>query len=561
MSRVFLIECAETRRFPSLPWSLLASSMAELEPVRLQVHPFALAESGVPADARLVLLDTRFPVRESCRFVEEIAPAPVVLYGPYALDRFEAIPVRAAMIGPAREALVDLAKRAARGGGLRHADVASIPRLAIRRGNAVRSEDADLTSARHAGVAEGGRVQEAAGGTERALWSIPTPGAWPSMEDLLLPFLPSLDWDYRGPRRRLEDADTRRVQLWWPTRVEGAPSIEERDAARVPGVDETTPEPVDIDPRWDPPAREAIRAWLANDPSGALFPLHAVSRDQALSLLVEQARAFGRLGHPTFRIVSSDPTVLLASWLGLLSRVNEEPVEVVLSPSVAALRRTDGMRQELLGAAHRTGRLVVDRVPFAAFDDRSLRLRGHRETHWDLRWVARLLTEIDGSFGGKVRSRWGHRLELLDPWTTPREVIDTLAAIEEDAPFLKGQAHPSSFLAVPSRYSTIGRRIAAAGSLCQGPTESGWDFEFQDPRMGTYVSLAQQGLGPLLEGIGRLRLAAAGRERAITEARFRWIRQLAECVDSDLESATSSWGKVLGGVTREVAIDMKRESD
>ena len=538
MSRVFLIECAESRRFPSLPWSLLASSLAEVEPARLQVHPYALAEAGVPSDARLVLLDTRFPVRESLKFVESVAPATVVLYGPYALDRFESIPVRAAMIGPSRSGLVELAKLAIHAESATDADLASIPRLALRN-------------------RPGGDPNE----DEPASWSIPSPGPWPSMEDLLLPFQPSLEWKYCGPRRRLEDADTRRVSLWWPTRVEGAPSIEERDAARLPGVDDATPAQMEIDPRWEPSARDAIRAWLRADPNGALFPLHAVSRDQALSLLVEQARAFGRLGHRAFRIVSSDPSVLLASWLGMLSKLDEAPSEVVLSPSVAALRRTDGMRQELLGAAHHCARLVVDRVPFPSFDDRSLRMRGYRETHWDVRWVARLLAEVDGSFGGKVRSRLGHRLELLDPWTTPRELVDSLAAVEEDAPFLKGQCHPSSFLTVPSRYSAIGQRVAEAASLRSGPSESGWDWGFQDPRMGTYLALAQQGLGPLLEGIGRLRLAAAGRERAIVEARFRWIRQLAECVDSDVESAASSWGKVLAGVTREVAIDMKRETD
>ena len=565
--RLLLIECVGRRQLPSLPWALLSASLGQsVAHDRLQVHEFALSSlvrepsvrgwglgnsrpgapgvgngrgadlpgAGLPgADPyALVYLDTRFPVREAAAFVLAVAPVPVVLYGPYALDRFEQLPVRGAMIGPARQELCALGLSALRG--------PSSPT-----GEDYRSLDRFL-------------LREGSGHEER--WSVTSIGPWPPAESVIQPFDLSFDWDYIGPRRREDPARPDRAAPWWPEPVSDVPSAVDRHVAKLPlpGAEDAL-SPPRFDPRWTEASVPLLHGLLERDPDAELFRFEARPRSESIALLVEQVRVLARLGHRSLEVLVEDPFPILLPSLRELGRADLRPQEVVLSPSIQVLRRSEGIRQELLGAAQLCARLTLRDIEFSGFDDRSLRLRGLNGTHWDQRWVARLLTELDGSFGGQLSATRGHRIALFDPWIRPRELLESLVAIDEDAPFLKAHVHPGASLRIPSRHGPRGRRIDDAGLLTasRGAT-SGWAYEFADPRMASFHELAQRGLGPLVESVGRLRLPGEARQHAIIEARFRWFRQLAELFETDPEGSAGSWGKVLASVTRQVAVDMRR---
>jgi hypothetical protein len=350
-----------------------------------------------------------------------------------------------------------------------------------------------------------------------------------------------------------------RAAPWWPEPVTDAPSILERDAARIPlpSADGELP-PRRFDRRWTKPSLPVLAELLERDPEAELFGFQGGPRSESITLLVEETRVLSRLGHRSLVVQAQDPGPLLLPWLRELSRTDLRPQEVVLSPSIRVLRRSEGIRQEILGAAQLSERLTLQGIEFANFDDRSLRLQGLGETHWDQRWVARLLCELDGSFDGRIAATTGHRLSLFDPWLGPRELLESLVAVEEDAPFLKAQVHSDASLRIPSRHGSLGRRIEEAGLLSAGRAGSGWEFRFEDPRMQSFHELSQQGLGPLVESVGRLRLSPEARQLAIVEARFRWFRQLAEAFETDPDGSGASWGKVLAAVTRQVAVDMRR---
>jgi hypothetical protein len=537
---LLLVRCVRAEGPPPFSWALLASRAAAAAPcVRIQAHPLGLgalaaelrAETrgpGVP----LVVLDTEFPVAEAAAFVAAIAPQSCLLHGPYALDRFEQLPVRAALVGPGSADLPGLLSRWAAPSGIDDGTLLDHPGLLVRQ----------------------------VGPDGEGWTATPQPG-WPTLESARDLDPSALEWSYRGPEKHRSSRTLATIALRWPESFRDFVTHEEREAAgRARSADERKGElpPPDFDARWSAGSPAVLRALLAQDPSARLFQFAPPSRREAVDLLVDEILFLGRLGHRSLAVSAADPSPILLTVLRELERRSAAPIRLVLSPSVTAVRRVEGMRQEILAAAHLVEHLVVDDVAFHGFDDRGLGDDGRPGTHWDQRWVARLLAEVEAGSDGRISATRGHRLSLIDPFTRPPDLVAALAAIDEDGSFLKPLVHPGAFLPVPSRHGTLGRRIAAAALLRPARTVSGWGYELADPRLRAYLDRAQQGLGPLLESIGRLKLDAETRAQAVVEARFRWMRQLAEHFEHEGNDDGENWGKVLAAVTREIAVQMRR---
>lgn len=540
MNSPVLVRCVSEEGPPPLPWAHLASRLAAVGPRnRVQAHPLGLAPLAADLGSgsrepgsrtALVVLDTEFPVAEAAAFVAAIAPTPVVLYGPYALDRFEQLPVRAAVLGPAGADLPTL--------------------LEVWCAHPDRVDDAFLGD--HPGLL----LRSGTGAFER--WTAtPHPG-WPRSIALGRLTAAALDWSYWGPDKHRSAATDGTLALCWPTSFTDFATTEEREAAGRAARLTTELPPARFDPRWTAPSSARLQALLEQDPSARLYQLAAPTRKEAIAHLVAEIQDLVRLGHRTFAVSLEDPTPVLLAVLRELERRDAAPSRLVLSPGIQSLRRIEGIRQELHSAALLVGRLVVEGVAFHGFDDRGLGADGRPGTHWDQRWVARLLTELESSRSDRITSTRGHRLSLVDPFTAPPDIVASLAAIDEDGAFLKPLVHPGAFLPIPSRHGSLGRRFEAAGYLRPARTASGWGYDFADARLGAYLDRAQQGLGPLLESVGRLKLDPEIRAQAVVEARFRWMRQLAEHFERDREEDGESWGKVLAAVTREVALQMRR---
>ncbi len=529
---VAVVEYAECPQPPRWPSVVLASALhsSEFAVSRLQVHDLGAEALLAWCDAHppnLIFLDSRFSIRSLRKVCSALKEIPLVLQGPYALDRFELTTCDFAFVGPIRLEAATLAHRVLRSKNGR-SRLRSIPRLLIR--------------------------------SETSIWQMSEDWTPPSALEILGPATETEGWEYLGPQRR-SPGPPRPAEIW-------SPSPEARPDPPLFGLEGEVRRTEhlllpSLDSRFDTTGRSDRSHPFAGATETSLYEWReTLPLQDVLQLVDVQTHHYLQTGARTLALKMDDPFDLIPLWARRLADAEVQPREVHLSPTVPALKRVTYLPEALQPLLDLGVHVRVVRVPFFSFDDRNLKLLGHGATHWENRWVARLLIEAEGYDDGRIRSVDHHRLLLLDPWSRMADLLDSLVAIEEDAPFLKASVHPGSVVEVESRYSPIGRRAEADGLLSTESTRTGWSYSFAHEETALYVELAHRGMVPLLETIGRMKLAPLRRQEVIEEARFRWMRELAVHLQRSRDSHAAveeSWGKVLGSVVRELATDVRKD--
>jgi hypothetical protein len=288
------------------------------------------------------------------------------------------------------------------------------------------------------------------------------------------------------------------------------------------------------------------------------YGLCPVPREVPFDRVLAQADHWWSQGARAFELLGPDPFAHAESLLGHLARQDRRPERVVLSPSLPALRQHEAMILRL-HAAHPATAVEVTGLSFF-LAGRPLGFPGVDTSQWEARRIARVLRRIEEGADARLSVLAGHDLRLLDPYSTLEEVLDSLQAVEEDAPFLKASLEVEE----PVLPATTGSAVAIqwdADGLAVSGRSLGISFGYRSPEIPLYRDLLARGMAPLLEAVGRLRLPPSERDRLAVEGRFRWFRELARFIVSKRggkSDPADGWGRVLAGVTGELGLDRAR---
>ena len=486
----------------------------------------AMADELIANQVRLVAIDSIFPLDVVRRWKARLGAIPVVVGGLNAIPLFERAPLEFAILGPARQAIGDLADRL-----LDHDPaVEEVPNLFFRRSS--------------------GRVPE----LDDPIDASPRTLDW-DLERELFPYAPHLSWEYRGPSGRHALSDRHGVSLLpeW-----GCPY-------RTPLA---LPEECADDRTSMRPGNYTGRAWqrvvdtYLEDSAACSFCIFRYQGFQAgsiarqIELLLPQVRYLWSEGIRSFALQSESPFRLVGPLIDAMLQAGMRPEEMRLRTMVTVLRAQEETITETLARIAELGVAVsITQVGFESFVDRALALYHKGVTNHENRRAARFLRRLDRSGGGRVRTVHGHGLILFDPWTTLPELLENLEAIESDAPFLKKAVSLDSKLVLYSPYAPVARRVRAAGLLVESEYEFGLDYRFVDPEVERFRELCSRGLAPLLEAVGRRSLEPELRARLGIEARFRWFRELASAMVGESGSSGRHWGHVLAEVIRGLGLE------
>lgn len=282
---------------------------------------------------------------------------------------------------------------------------------------------------------------------------------------------------------------------------------------------------------------------------------HSPQADPTTERILDQVRQWYRLGTRRFVIDSPDPWRPLLAAVQRLDGDSAEGVRFEVTSSLASLRLEERtIRSLALEVADRGIRVEITGLLFPGFHDRILQWLAPGFTHWDLRWSAGFLQSLDREFAGPhFTATQGHRLILFDPWSTLSELDETLAAIDEEAAFLRPAVSLAARLPLPHPYDDVSQRIREAGLLEE--THHGADrFRFADPELDLFTGIAANGVAPIFEALGRLRIGPRDWPSIQAQAMFRWFRELSAAVRDDPRIG-STWGRVVAKVVQDLETD------
>ena len=487
----------------------------------------ATADELLADEVQLCALDSIFPLDLVRRFKARLGAVPVVVDGLNALAVFERAPIEYAIIGPAREAmglLADLLSRRFAGGAEERGEE-EIPNLFYRRGDAIDASPIEVE------------------------WRL---------ESELFPYAPPLEWEYRGPSGRHPLADRHGVSVvpeW------GCPYQTPHALPEACADDRTTLRPAGYSDRaWS----RVVETYLdgAAACSFCIFRYQTYTPGktaQAIEALMTQIDYLWAQGIRSFAIQSESPFRLLDPLLEALAKDGKRPEELRLRTMVTVLKAQETAIEAALARVAEAGIGVsITQVGFESFVDRSLTLFHKGVSSHENRRAARFLRRLDRGGQGRIRTIHGHGLILFDPWTTLDELLENLDAIDSDAPFLKKAVSLDSKLYLYSPYAPVARIVRSAGLMTETPYEFGLDFRFVDPAIDRFRDLCGRGLAPLLEAMGRMKLAPELRARLAIEARFRWFRELATYLRDEGPRASEggkSWGHILAEVIHGLGLE------
>ena len=273
--------------------------------------------------------------------------------------------------------------------------------------------------------------------------------------------------------------------------------------------------------------------------------------------ILEQLRVWHRLGTRHFRIEAANPWREVRD--ALLGAEDEilDGLHLEITSSLPSLRLEETtIRQVAREAARHSVHLRITRLFFPGFHDRVIRWLAPGTSHWDLRWTAGLLQALDREFAASgITATSGHRLVLFDPWTTLEELEETLAAVDEEAPFLRPAVSLDARLPLLHPYDDRSLVIDQAGLLRITPTGR-MDFEIVEPRTRTFVEIAAAGLAPILEALGRFDTTAEEWTELQAQAIFSWFRELSNALRGD-DDVRATWGRIVAKVIQHLQVDRR----
>jgi hypothetical protein len=452
VARLLLLQCELEHRHqaPHVAMALFAADLRGAgHAVRcVLVHPSALDELDLDAD--LILLDSIFPFGLIAR-LRGRTDAPLLVGGHNALQHVLRGPATAALVGPARRT-VPAAVAALLGG-----DRAAVPGLWWREG----------------GVVDCGP---------------PAPRRSPA--DEVLPFEPLHDWAYLGPPRA--PGSNLRV----PSIVAAMGCVWNRSTAAEPfyaGVRARLP-----DLAMSDRARATLRSEFVDREGGCTFctfrytPPARHRAERGLALLLEQARAWVERGARGLSLQTEDPFPWLDGLLagleaeGLAGRIQELHARTI---PWLLLRHADGLRATLATCRRLGIHLVLGQIGFEAFDERSLAVYHKGISAADNRRAARTLAGIEAEHPVAFSGTRGHGLIPLHPWTRPEDLLENLAALRADAPWLLPSLRPDRRLELYNEWTPLFWKAQDEGLLEPAPGRFGWDWRFADERTGEIVAV------------------------------------------------------------------------
>lgn len=439
------------------------------------VHPSALDEVELEAD--VVLLDSIFPFGLVARLRQRTS-APLLVGGHNALQHVLRGPARTALVGSVRRS-VPAAVEALLGGAREQ-----VPGLWWR---------------------EDGRVD----------CSPPAPRRRP--EDEVLPFLPHHDWEYLGPPRA--PGSNLRV----PSIVAEMGCVWNRSTQEEPFYAGVRPRLPDV-PMTER-ARAALQEQFVGREGGCTFctfrytPPARHRAERGLSVLMTQARAWIERGARGLSLQTENPFPWLEPLLGALEdeglagRIQELHARTI---PWLLLRNVEPLRAALRTSRRLGVHLVLGQIGFEAFDERSLAAYHKGISAPENRRAARLLAELEEEHAPAFSGTRGHGLIPLHPWTRPEDLLENLAALRQDAPWLLPSLRPNRRLELYNEWTPLFWKAQDEGLIERAPGRFGWDWRYADERTGEIVAVwgallsdvavpRPELAGELLEALVRLR--------------------------------------------------------
>ncbi len=394
----------------------------------------------------LLVLDSIFPFA----FVERLAAigAPVVVGGHNALQHALRGPCDLAIVGPGRAALRRLVETLAAAG-----DPLSVPGVWRRRA---------------------GRVECG-----------PDPGPM-RLDAELEPFEPDLEWAYAGPPRAPES------NLRVPSVVAAAGCVWNRSTLGDGGpYADVRPRLPDIAMSAEAERRLRVEVEQEGGCTFCAFRYTAPSRG-SLDRVLQQASALLQRGARGLSLQTEHPTPTLLPLLrGLHQRGLSDRVEELHARTIPwlLLEHRDALVEAIELAARLDVRLVMGQVGFEAFDDPTLGVYHKGLTAEQNRAAARLLGELSAEHPGFIGTA-GHGLIPLHPWSTPEDLLETIAACRADAPWLLHQVHPASRVEFYDEWTPLFWKAQDDDLLKLAPDRFGWDWTYADARTGEAMAVA-----------------------------------------------------------------------
>ncbi len=483
MADLVLLQCELEHRHqaPHLAMCLFARDLIDAgHRVRCAlVHPGAIAEAAAWAEGSdLLILDSIFPFG-LVRRLQDATGLPVLVGGHNALQHALRGPAEFAITGPGRKALSAFVEAWPDG------DFGTVPGLWFERD----------------GVLDCG----------------PTPPIQRPADEVL-PFDPVLDWDYFGPPRA--PGSNLRV----PSVVAEFGCVWNRSTAEEPFYADVLAR---VPERAMTARAEAdLRARFVQKEGGCTFctfrytPLAGHRSERGTELLLEQARVLLAAGARGLSLQTEHPVPWIPRLLealageGLVEQLDELHVRTIpwlVLKHAAALRDCIELCEEL--GVH----LVVGQIGFEAFDERSLAIFHKGLSSEENRAAARMLTELTEQHEGFTGTA-GHGLIPFHPWTRPEDLLENIAAVRADAPWLLPDLQPGRRLELYNEWTPLFWKAQDEGLLVESPETFGWGWTFADERTGEVVAVARAlvneapertaSLGAdVLEALARLRLS------------------------------------------------------
>lgn len=493
--------------YPDMPPHLgMCLFVNDLRRAGVDVRPYLVHVSEIrriPAIADkerfdLVAMESTFPLQAVRRVKQELGRTPVLVGGVNALTLFLHSPVEYAVAGPGRRAFLALVEALSGKGSLDR-----VPGLFHR--------------------VPGGKVDHS--GHE---------GSW-DVRGEVLPYRPEFRWNYIGPGRRGD------VSLKLPAVVPEFGCHYARPSSSNELFKDLPPHPILGDPSLLPRAREALARQISGGSRGCSF---CVFRNQETSVLpvdetVDLVLGQVRYLRETWRtndvyLQSENPFRFLEPLVSRLLEQGLEPGLVTIRTTPALLvRHRELLERCIARLAAEGGRLQIMQLGFESFVQCHLDLFNKGTTVATNIEACRILSAMHRRFGPQVVQGFrGHGLILLHPWTTLEELLENLAVIDREAPFLRSAISVGSRLTLYNEFTPIFRKAMAERLVRRSTAGFGWDFRFRDPRMEALLSL----VGRLTDQVARLAGASgpgdADRFKRVSMAsQFDLMRTAAEWIE------------------------------
>jgi len=397
----------------------------------------------------LVAMESIFPLQAVRRIKQALGKTPLLLGGVNALTLFLHSPAEYAVVGPGRRAILALVNALSGRGTLDQ-----VPGLFHR--------------------VPGGKVDHSG-----------IDGEWDVRAEVL-PYRPEFRWTYIGPSR------SREVSLKLPAVVPEFGCHYARPSAKNELFRDLPPHPVLQDPSLLPRARDALARHIEAGSRGCSF---CVFRNQetrllpvgdTVDLVLEQARHL-RTEWQTedLYIQSENPFRFLEPLVEKAIAEGMPPARLYIRSTPALLvRHRESLERCISLLSASGGKLQIMQLGFESFVQRHLDIFNKGTTVEENIEACRILQDLHRRFGPEaVEGFRGHGLILLHPWCRLEELLENLAIIEREAPFLKTAISVGSRLTLYNEFTPIFRKAMADGLVRRSTAGFGWDFRFEDKRM------------------------------------------------------------------------------